>query len=419
MKTRGVRLYGKNDLRIETFNLPEISDDEILAHVVTDSICMSTYKAVVQGSEHKRVPSDIDKRPIIIGHEFCGEIIKVGRNYKNRWSVGDRFVIQPAINYNGTMDAPGYSFAYIGGASEYVIIPKEVLETDNLIKYSSDCFYKGSLSEPMSCIIGAFNASYHTKIGTYEHIMGTKPNGNMIILGGCGPMGMGAIDYALNAYENKPKILVVTDMDIERVEECDKIFKNATNSLTVLATSSKEELLRYTSGEGYDDVFVFAPSKELIRLGSELLAEDGCLNFFAGPEIKDFFAEFNFYDAHYSGTHIVGTSGGNKDDMEKAVSLIESNSINPSCMITHIGGIDSIIDTTLKLPELRGGKKLIYLDIDLPLIEIKDLEELSKNGGEMAELYSKLYELCALHGGFWNEAAEKYLLSYMKRREKK
>lgn len=40
MKARAVRLHAANDLRLDTFELPEIRDDEILVKVVSDSICM-------------------------------------------------------------------------------------------------------------------------------------------------------------------------------------------------------------------------------------------------------------------------------------------------------------------------------------------------------------------------------------------
>ena len=53
MKTKAVRLYGEMDLRLEEFDLPEMKDDEILARVMSDSLCTSTYKAVMQGSAHK------------------------------------------------------------------------------------------------------------------------------------------------------------------------------------------------------------------------------------------------------------------------------------------------------------------------------------------------------------------------------
>ena len=51
MKTKAVRLHGKNDLRVEEFELLPLKDDEILAKVVSDSLCMSSYKAATQGTE--------------------------------------------------------------------------------------------------------------------------------------------------------------------------------------------------------------------------------------------------------------------------------------------------------------------------------------------------------------------------------
>ena len=59
MKTRALRLYGEMDLRLEEFELPEIKDDEILARVVSDSLCQSSYKAAHQGAKHKRVPDNV------------------------------------------------------------------------------------------------------------------------------------------------------------------------------------------------------------------------------------------------------------------------------------------------------------------------------------------------------------------------
>ena len=44
MKVKAVRLHAANDLRLDTFELPDIKDEEILVHVVSDIICMSPYK---------------------------------------------------------------------------------------------------------------------------------------------------------------------------------------------------------------------------------------------------------------------------------------------------------------------------------------------------------------------------------------
>ena len=127
MKTKAVRLYGKNDLRLEEFELPQIKEDEILAKVVCDSICMSSYKASHEADIHKRVPRDIAQNPVIIGHEFAGEIVEVGAKWKEKFTPGAKFSIQPALNYEkgpvGVLSAPGYSYRYIGGDATYVVIP--------------------------------------------------------------------------------------------------------------------------------------------------------------------------------------------------------------------------------------------------------------------------------------------------------
>jgi threonine dehydrogenase-like Zn-dependent dehydrogenase len=83
--TTALRLYGKRDLRLETFELPAMQDDEILARVVTDSLCLSSWKEANQGEDHKKVPDDVATNPIIIGHEFCGEILAVGKKWQHKF----------------------------------------------------------------------------------------------------------------------------------------------------------------------------------------------------------------------------------------------------------------------------------------------------------------------------------------------
>ncbi|WP_313560820.1 alcohol dehydrogenase catalytic domain-containing protein, partial [Ruminiclostridium cellobioparum] len=97
MRTRAVRLYGKNDLRMEEFDLPEIKQDEILVQVISDSICMSTYKAAILGTEHKRVPKDAAENPVIIGHEMAGNIVEVGAKWRDQFKPGQKFSMQPAL----------------------------------------------------------------------------------------------------------------------------------------------------------------------------------------------------------------------------------------------------------------------------------------------------------------------------------
>ena len=217
MKAKGVRLHAANDLRLEEFELPEITDDEILVKVVSDSICMSTYKCAILGTEHKRVHEDVAEHPAIMGHEFAGDIVKVGKNHQDKFKPGMKFTLQPALNYKGTMWSPGYSYEFFGGDATYCIIPSEVMELGCLLEYKGRAYYEASLAEPMSCSIGAFNAAYHTKMGVYTHQMGIKEGGKLAIMAGAGPMGLGALTYALHR-DVRPSVVVVTDLNQERLD---------------------------------------------------------------------------------------------------------------------------------------------------------------------------------------------------------
>lgn len=414
MKTTAVRLYGQNDLRMESFELPQIKDDEILVKIISDSICMSSYKATIQGSNHKRVPEDIATNPIIVGHEFCGEIVEVGARWADQFKPGEKFGIQPAINYHDTLRTPGYAFPNLGGDATYAVVIPEVMEQNCLLHYGADAFFYGSLAEPLSCIIGTFHAQYHTHPGSYKHEMGIVEGGNMAILAGAGPMGLGAIDYAIHC-DRKPGLLVVTDIDQPRLDRAASIYtveeaaKNGVK-LVYLNTSGEDpvaRLMALTDGKGYNDVLVFAPVAPVIEQGDKILAFDGCLNFFAGPTNPNLSAMFNFYNVHYAAHHLVGTSGGNTDDMVEALDMIASGKLTPSGMITHIGGLNAVADTTLNLPKIPGGKKLIYTHIQMDLTAIDDFAK----KGETDPMFKKLAELCAANNGLWSPEAEKYLLA--------
>ena len=419
MKTRAVRLYGVGDLRLEEFELPQLGEGEILAKVVSDSICMSTYKVANQGPAHKRVPEDVAQKPVIIGHEFAGEIVEVGAKWQAQFKKGDKFSIQPSLGFEGgpvgVYSSPGYSYQYAGGDATYIIIPEEVMAQGCLLPYKGEGYYPASLSEPLSCVIGAMHACYHTTQGSYIHKMDIKDGGRLALLAGVGPMGLAMISYVLNREDIRPSLFVVTDIDQSRLDRAASLLtKDFAASrgidLRYVNTGSIEDpvaaLKELSGGFGYDEVVVMAPVPALVEQADALLATDGCLNFFSGPGRSDFKAPLNFYNVHYSSTHVVGTSGGNTEDMKEALQLM-GKGLDPAALVTHIGGLDAVIDTTLNLPKIPGGKKLIYTHIDLPLTAIADFAE----KGRTEPLFARLDEICKAHKGLWNLEAEAFLLA--------
>ena len=411
MKTTAVRLYGACDMRLESFELPAIGEREVLLRVVSDSLCASTYKAVKQGTAHKRVPPDIAEKPIIVGHEMCGEIVEVGSAIADKWQAGQKIVIQPALKLESGYD-PGYSYQYIGGSATYAIVPEIVMERGCMIPYEGDAFFKGSLVESIGCVLRGYKGFYHTDYETYIRTDGAKRGGKLAILGGAGPMGIGAVELA-TGYAGLAQV-VVTDLNADRLAYAEAKSTPAEAAkrgceLIYLNTSELEDpvakLLEISDG-GFDDVFVMVPVPALFTMAEQICREDGCVNFFAGPAIHQMPGSLNLYRVHYDGIHVVGTAGSIPEDTVDTIHLIEENAINPGAIVSHILGLGAVIDTIMAMEHPSGAKKVCYPALDLPLVAIEDLPELGKTN----PLYAALAEIVAANGGLWCAEAEKYLL---------
>lgn len=299
---------------------------------------------------------DVAEHPAIMGHEFAGDIVKVGKAHQDKFKPGMKFTLQPALNYKGTMWSPGYSYEFFGGDATYCIIPAEVMELGCLLEYKGRAYYEASLAEPMSCSIGAFNAAYHTKMGVYHHDMGIKKGGKLAILAGAGPMGLGALTYALHR-DVRPGMVVVTDINEDRLARAESLF----------------------------------PPKEVKE-------KDGIdLYFVNTANMADPAAELR------------ELTGGNTADMIESLELTAAKRIDPAVMVTHIGGLNAAAETTLNLPKIPGGKKLIYTHLTMPLIALTDLR--AKGEQDNDPRYTALADIVDAHNGLWCPEAEEYLLA--------
>ncbi len=412
IKTKGVRLHGADDIRFEEFEIPTPTSREVLIKVVSDSVCTSTYKAVRQGTAHKRVPPTVAETPIIIGHEMCGEILEVGADLQDKWQVGQKIVIQPALKLESGYD-PGYSYPYIGGNTQYAVVPEIVLERNCMIAYNGEGFFGGSLVESLGCVLRGFKGLYHTDYTNYIRTDGAKKGGRLAILGGAGPMGIGSIDMAIG-YGGVRQV-VVTDLAEDRLGFARKQYstqKAAANGAELIylntagMTDPAEALIELSEG-GFDDVFVMVPVPALFNLAERICREDGCINFFAGPPIHDLQGSVNLYRIHYDGIHIVGTAGSIPQDTVETIDLIAANKLTPGAIVSHILGPRALPETIFAMEKPNGAKKVCYNHLDIPLIAIADLHELGKTD----RLYKALAEIVDRNGGIWCVEAENYLLA--------
>ena len=435
MKAKAWRLYGAADARLEDVELEGAGDEGIVVELVTNTICLSDYKGMSLGAGHKRVPGDIATRPIMFGHEVSGIIREVGTKWKDQFKVGQHVGLQPSLNIPGhELETVGYAWHTIGGETTHVYLPSIVMEMGCLLPYDGDAFFKCSLAEPISCIVSAFRTNYHNAFCSHDLEVGIVDKGTMLLMAGCGAMGLGCIDIACHSPEKRPRRLVVTDIDDDRLARAAKMFglayadgkaygmvngvelhfvntKGLADPVTALKAYNLADDGRAdnptSTGGGYDDIFLMAAVPALITQCSDLLGFGGCLNFFAGPTDQNLMASFNFYNVHYLMHHVVANSGGDVKDMADSVDWIGKGYLHPEVMITHVGGLDSAAEATLNMLKVPGGKRLVYTHVNMPMTAIADLAE----KGKADPFYAELDRICSANHGLWCKAAEDYLLA--------
>ena len=446
MKAKAWRLYGAADARLEDIELEGAGEEGIVVELVTNTICLSDYKGMSLGTGHKRVPRDIATRPTMFGHEVAGIVREVGTKWKDQFHVGQHVGLQPSLNIPGhELETVGYAWHTIGGETTHVYLPSIVMEMGCLLPYEGDAFFKCSLAEPISCIVSGFRTNYHNAFCSHDLEVGIVDKGTMLLMAGCGAMGLGCVDIACHSPEKRPRRLVVTDIDEARISRAAKMFglegnrdqgsgirdqavvargtvngvelvfvnvKDVEDPVTLLKSFNLADDARAdnptSTGGGYDDIFLMAAAPALITQCSDLLGFGGCLNFFAGPTNQKLMAEFNFYNVHYLMHHVVANSGGDVKDMADSVDWIGKGYLHPEVMITHVGGLDSAADATLNMLKVPGGKRLVYTHVRMPMTAIADFAKL----GETDPFYAELAKLCEANNGLWCKAAEDYLLAH-------
>jgi threonine dehydrogenase-like Zn-dependent dehydrogenase len=174
----GLENMGKDGRPIDV-PMPTYGPDELLIRHDACGLCFSDIKVIAQGQNHPRILRDMQKEPIVLGHEISMTVIGVGKNLQGQYEVGDRLTLETDIFINGKSFAYGYW--YQGGLSQYSVIGREIYDSDlgnNLIKVRDDKGYAEiALTEPWACVVAAYALEYRT---------GLKNGGTTWIIGAGG-----------------------------------------------------------------------------------------------------------------------------------------------------------------------------------------------------------------------------------------
>jgi threonine dehydrogenase-like Zn-dependent dehydrogenase len=168
---------------VDTVLEPEPLTGEILVGTLVCGICGSDLHALqhgelmVEASREAGAPTVMDlSRDVIMGHEFCAEILDYGPNTRGQLKRGTR-VVHPAILIRGSeFHGIGYSNDVPGGFAERMLLSESMLVPVPEGLPSE----QAALTEPMS-------------VGVHAVARARVKAGDSAIVVGCGPVGLAVI----------------------------------------------------------------------------------------------------------------------------------------------------------------------------------------------------------------------------------
>ena len=294
--------YGVKDLRLENREVPKINDDEILVRVRAAGLCATDLRIYAHGSSSV-------KPPVVLGHEFAGEIVEVGKNVplekKQKVNI-------PADAYCGVCElcrkghenlcSNAITFGYnIDGAfAEFVRVPSRFIKQNLVFPIDGLSYDVAAMIEPLACVL---EGARHLQI---------EPADQVLVIGD-GPIGLMHVEVA-SALGAK---VIISGTSSEKLRIAREV--GAEYAININEKDPIKEVVEYTNG-GADAVIVAVSSVAAIEQAFKMVRKAGRILLFAGvPRGKMITIDPNII--HYGEVKVLGSSNYTRDTYFRAVEM--------------------------------------------------------------------------------------------------
>ena len=342
-KMKSALFYGnKEDMRIESIDIPEIADGDVLLKVKACGICGSDARSYFNGVEKRY------KIPIIFGHELTAEVFKAGSKVTG-YAPGERVVVAPIYGCgqcefcvsgkeNLCENVVVFGCTYDGGFAEYMKIPEKGVQRGALVKIVDEITdEEGTMIEPFSCVLHGLRR------------LNIQP-GDSVVIFGSGPIGLAHMIISKKIGAGK---IAIVDMVESRLEQA--VSFGAEITINADSTDWEKKVLDFAGRNGADIVVTAAPSVGAIESGIKILKNDGKLLIFGGlPHGSMWNMDPNI--VHYNEITITGSIDATIDDFRRAAEMAPSLNLNK--FITHTFPIEKTVDG-MEVMRKKEGLKVI------------------------------------------------------------
>lgn len=338
-KMKCAMFYGPMDVRIEEVEIPIPTDDEILVRVKSALTCGSDLKTYRRGH-----PTMI-KPPSPFGHEFSGEVVKVGKNIKKDLKVGDRIVCANAAPCGCCYyckigrESLCENLQYLNGAySQYIKVPKPIVEKNLFIIPEDISFEEAALLEPLSCVVHGIEES-NIRIG------------DKVAINGAGPIGLMFVALA----SLKGAYVIVTDLNSNRLKVAKALGARETIQVGPGINPVEEVKNRTEGGRGVDVAIEAIGLPEVWQNTILMVRKGGTANLFGGCKSGTTIT-VDTSIIHYNEVTIKGVYHHTPYYVEKAFKLITNRIIDAKKFITATAPLDELVSALEKIARQEGIK---------------------------------------------------------------
>ncbi|MBU2864437.1 zinc-binding dehydrogenase [Reinekea forsetii] len=267
----------------------------------------------------------------------------------------------------------------------------------------------GRLHYDYIAFFGTQESDISTAYGEARNRCDLSNEGSAVFVGAGGPMGQMHVQRAIEK-ENGPKLVVVTDINDQRLSEIESRFAPLTkaNGCTLLTynpvgndTSLHDFVMQHTDQKGADDVVVCVPNGDIMADSATFMNENGMLVLFAGVP-NGTLAPVDLSNVYLNNAQFTGTSGLTIDDQTVVMDNAVAGNIAPAVCVAAIGGMKVARDgIEAMIASEYPGKILIFPQLlDLPLMGLDELAEKLPNVAK-----------ALAPGNIWTVAAEEALFA--------
>jgi L-iditol 2-dehydrogenase len=333
-------LYGKEQLRIERVDVPELGRGDVLVRVRAALTCGTDVKVFRRGYHAKMI-----RPPALFGHELSGDVAAVGSDVTG-FHVGQRVVAANSAPCGAcfycqrSQENLCEDLLFNNGAyAEYIRIPERIVGK-NMHEIPAHVSYQdAALVEPLACVIRGLEES------------GVKPGDTVAVIG-LGPIGMMFVRLAKAVYNARVIAIGRRRSQLERASGmgADEVVLNEEGSDVVTPVH------KLTGGRGADVVIEAVGLPEVWQLAVKLLRRGGVVNFFGGcPEGTDVPVDAGLL--HYSELTLKASFHHTPDLIRQALEIISRGRVTARDFVNRVEPLSNLLEVMQHLMSHNGHLK--------------------------------------------------------------